>query len=83
MNKHPRAKRPAVPPVEKQSIQLLIDKMGLSRKEVLEISNKYGVSAAQLVERMQLSKYQFVYASAKSICMPCAGKLRPVRAAFR
>jgi len=54
-------KKPASSPVEKDSVKLLMEKMGMSKKEISEVNNKYGVSAAQLVELMKLSKYQFVY----------------------
>lgn len=33
----------------------------MSRKEVQEVNSLYGVSAAKLLELMQLSKYPFVY----------------------
>lgn len=46
---------------EKKSAQLLIERMGLAKKELELISDQYGVSALQLVELIQYSKYQFVY----------------------
>ena len=46
---------------EKNSEKILMEKMGMSKKEVQEVYSKYGVSALKLVELMQLSKYQFVY----------------------
>ena len=52
---------PLLVPSEKKSISMLVDKMGMSYPEVQEIISLYGVSASQLVERMQLSKYPFVY----------------------
>ena len=45
---------------EKKSAQLLMEKMGLDKEELDEISYQYGVSAAQLLEVMQYSKYQFI-----------------------
>jgi hypothetical protein len=57
---------------EKRSAKLLMEKMGLSKRELVEISGKYGVSAAQLLERMQLSKYRFIQQEPeKSHCAPC------------
>jgi PP-loop superfamily ATP-utilizing enzyme len=75
MNKEHAAARPAVSPLEKRSIQILVEKMGLTKKEIRDISNQYGVSAAQLVERMQLSKYRFVYAEETARCAPCTTPL--------
>lgn len=46
---------------EKKSENILMEKMGMSKREVREVYVKYGVSASKLVELMQLSKYQFVY----------------------
>lgn len=46
---------------EKNSEKILMDKMGMSRREMQEVFLKYGVPASKLVELMQLSKYQFVY----------------------
>jgi hypothetical protein len=58
--------------IEKRSIKFLMEKMGMSKKEIEEINNKYGVSAAQLIEKMQLSKYQFVYREQEpGQCQPC------------
>lgn len=49
-----------------------MEKMGLSKREVREVYLKYGVTAAKLVELMQLSKYQFVYTGKVSgQCEPC------------
>jgi hypothetical protein len=57
---------------EKNSEFLLIEKMGMSKREVREVYLKYGVSASQLVELMQLSKYQFVYTGrVAGQCEPC------------
>jgi hypothetical protein len=72
MNTHPAGKTNLLAPVEKKSVRLLMEKMGMSRREVEEINNKYGVSASKLVELMQLSKYQFVYtARTPGQCEPC------------
>lgn len=46
---------------EKKSKDILIEKMGLPKKELEQINELYGVTAAQLVEFMQYSKYQFVF----------------------
>lgn len=57
---------------EKKSAKILIEKMGLPRKELEQISEIYGVSAAQLLEVMQYSKYHFVYDEPPaSQCQPC------------
>jgi PP-loop superfamily ATP-utilizing enzyme len=57
---------------ERKSVKILMEKMGMTKKEIEEINNKYGVSAAQLIERMQLSKYQFVYTQQEpGQCQPC------------
>jgi hypothetical protein len=57
---------------EKNSQKLLMEKMGLSRKEFKEIISAYGVSASQLLEIMQLSKYQFVFTGkVPGQCEPC------------
>lgn len=56
-----KAKVNSLNSTEKKSIELLMNKMGMSRKEVQHVSSLYGVSAAQLLELMQLSKYHFVY----------------------
>ena len=47
--------------IENQNEKILLDKMGLSYSEYLEIKNHYGVSASKMLELMQLSKYQFVF----------------------
>jgi len=59
---NPRTTRKnSLPADEKQSVKLLIDRMGLGKKEIEEISTQYGVSAFQLVELMRYHKYQFLY----------------------
>jgi hypothetical protein len=45
---------------EKRSAKFLMEKMGISKKELKEISNMYGVSFTKIVELMQLSKYEYV-----------------------
>lgn len=65
---------------EKKSETILIEKMGMSKREVREVYFKYGVTASKLVELMQLSKYQFVYTGKVSgQCEPCmmVTKLKP------
>lgn len=47
--------------IENQSEKILLEKMGISYAEYLEIKNIYGVSATKVLELMQLSKYQFVF----------------------
>ena len=67
---------------EKKSAQLLMEKMGVDREELEEISYQYGVSAAQLLELMQYSKYQFIITDHKSTnCQPCQqpAQLNPVK----
>ena len=57
---------------EKRSERLLIEKMGMSKREIQEVYMKYGVTASKLVELMQLSKYQFIYAGkGEELCEPC------------
>ena len=57
---------------EKNSQKLLMEKMGLSSKEFKEITTAYGVSASQLLEIMQLSKYQFIFTGkVPGQCEPC------------
>ncbi|MDP9230564.1 MAG: hypothetical protein M3O67_07825 [Bacteroidota bacterium] len=46
--------------IEKHHQKLLMEKMDISKKEILEINQKYGVSASKMIELMQYSKYQFV-----------------------
>lgn len=70
----------ALSPADKQSETLLVEKMGMSRREIREVYLKYGVSASKLVELMQLSKYQFIYTGkVEGQCQPCTviNKLRP------
>lgn len=65
---------------EKKSENLLVEKMGMSQREIHEVYLKYGVTASQLVELMQLSKYQFVYTGKiDGLCEPCTviSRLRP------
>jgi len=58
--------------VEKRSELLLIEKMGMSKREIHEVYLKYGVTASKLVELMQLSKYQFIYTGkVDGLCEPC------------
>ena len=74
-------KHPALAPSEKASAKLLMEKMGLSKKEMDEIHYKYGVHASKLVELMQLSKYPFIYSGkVEGQCEPCftQGRLRAV-----
>jgi len=62
----------SLPKAEKQSEILLIEKMGMSKREIQEIYLKYGVTASKLVELMQLSKYQFIYSGkVEGLCEPC------------
>lgn len=57
-----------------------MEKMGMSKKEIREVSLHYGVSMSRLVELMTLSKYQFIYSGkADGLCEPCH-HLSPVRA---
>ena len=66
--------------IEKKSETLLIEKMGMSEDEVHEVYLQYGVTASKLVELMQLSKYQFVYAGkVDGQCEPCMmiSKMKP------
>lgn len=68
-------------PSQKASARLLMEKMGLSKKEMQEIQLKYGVDPARLVELMQLSKYPFIFTGKpEGQCEPCytRGKLRAV-----
>jgi hypothetical protein len=65
---------------EKESENLLVEKMGMTQREIHEVYLKYGVTASQLVELMQLSKYQFVYTGKiDGLCEPCTviNKLGP------
>ena len=68
-------------PAEKNYENVLMEKMGMSRKEIQEVYNKYGVSASKLVELMQLSKYQFVYTGkVEGQCEPCMNTATRLRA---
>lgn len=59
-------------PAEKDSEKLLMEKMGMSKKEIREVSFKYGVSPSKLLELMQLSKYEFIYnGRVPGQCEPC------------
>ena len=59
-------------PSEKNSQKLLIEKMGLSKKEFSEITDLYGVSASKILEIMQLSKYEFIFTGkTPGQCEPC------------
>ena len=70
--KNSTQKNPALSSAEKKSENLLIEKMGMSKKEIREVYLKYGVTASKLVELMQLSKYQFVYSGkVEGQCEPC------------
>jgi len=80
MKNSAQKKVPALSLTEKRSESLLVEKMGMSKREIREVYLKYGVTASQLVELMQLSKYQFVYAGrVAGQCEPCTviNKLRP------
>ena len=82
-NSTPSRKSAWLKTAEKNSEKILMEKMGMSKKEVQEVYSKYGVSALKLVELMQLSKYQFVYnGKVPGQCEPCNGvsstKLRAV-----
>jgi hypothetical protein len=50
---------------EHNSVKLLMQRMGMTKKEVLEINQHYGVSASKLLDLMQMSKYQFVHTTKK------------------
>jgi hypothetical protein len=60
MKSHLSRSNPYLITTEKNSIKLLMEKMIISRKEIHEISGRYGVTAAKMIELMQLSKYEFV-----------------------
>ncbi len=63
---------PSLSSAEKQSESLLMEKMGMSKREIREVYLKYGVPASKLVELMQLSKYPFVYSGkVPGQCEPC------------
>ena len=83
MNLYSTQKNPLLLAEEKKSAKLLIEKMGMPKKELKQISEIYGVSAFQLLELMQYSKYQFVYKEpAPEQCKPCKtspGKINALR----
>jgi hypothetical protein len=65
-------KIPSFSHAEKQSETLLMEKMGMSKREIHEVYLKYGVTASKLVELMQLSKYQFIYTGkVEGLCERC------------
>ena len=73
-------KAPSVEQVENNSVRELMDKMGMSKKEIREVKNNYGVSASKLLQLMQMSKYQFVYpGKVPGQCDPCRslGRTKP------
>ena len=72
MNAQPAWQPLSIEAFEKKSIKFLMEKMGMTKKEIEEVNKKYGVSASQLIEKMQLSKYQFVYTEQEpGQCQPC------------
>jgi len=72
MNSSTPSKACALSATEKKSENLLMEKMGMSKKEIREVYLKYGVPASRLVELMQLSKYQFIYPGrVPGQCEPC------------
>jgi len=78
--KNPIVNTTACCPHEENSQTLLMEKMGMSKREIQEVYLKYGVTASKLVELMQLSKYQFIYTGkVDGLCEPCTviTRLRP------
>lgn len=76
----PSKKASSLKSAEKNSEKLLMEKMGMSKKEIQEVYAKYGVSAIKLVELMQLSKYQFVYSGkVPGQCEPCHSQATRLR----
>jgi hypothetical protein len=69
--------------VEKRSVKLLTEKMGLGKKELEQINDQYGVSSSQLLEVMQYNKYQFIFQDeTPGQCYPCKsnqGNINPQR----
>ena len=63
--KNPIVSTTACCPHEENSQTLLMEKMGMSKREIQEVYLKYGVTASKLVELMQLSKYQFIYGQSR------------------
>lgn len=81
MKKTATQKSPSLSAAEKNSEKILMEKMGMTKKEVNEVFSKYGVSASKLVELMQLSKYQFVYnGKVPGQCEPCHNTATTLRA---
>jgi len=68
---------------EKRSAEFLMEKMNISRKELKEIRESYGVSFTKIVEIMQLSKYAFVVSDdLPGRCQPCKtgpGEISPAK----
>jgi len=64
---------------EKRSGKLLMEEMGISKRELQEINYISGVSYSRIIELMQLSKYEFVFKDElPGRCEPCktgAGKI--------
>jgi hypothetical protein len=57
---------------EKRSAEFLMEKMNISKKELKEIGNTYGVSFSKIIETMQLSKYEFIVKEdLPGRCEPC------------
>ena len=83
MNLYSMQKNSRILAEEKKSATLLIEKMGMPKKELEQINEIYGVSAFQLLELMQYSKYQFVYQETIPVqCKPCKishGKINAMR----
>jgi len=49
-----------------------MQKMNISKKELREIGNMYGVSFSKIVELMRLCKYEFIVKEGESgYCNPC------------
>lgn len=81
MKKNATQKALSLSAAEKNSEKILMEKMGMTKKEVNEVFSKYGVSASKLVELMQLSKYQFVYnGKVPGQCEPCRNTATTLRA---
>jgi len=74
-------KSPFLHSCDKSSENLLIEKMGMSKKELREVSQLYGVPPSKLLELMLFSKYRFVYQEdLQNRCAPCH-RITPVKAA--
>jgi hypothetical protein len=57
---------------ESKAFQELQSKMGLTHRETKAILIHYGVSAARLMELMQLSRYEFIHnQKITGRCEPC------------